>query len=86
VLGFSYSYFWTACTILYFLMRKSVDDIDLDEVHLEDDDVAAPPPPPTPVPPPAPAQKPGTIPLSVVETPASAVTAPPAVVAEPPKP
>ena len=49
VLGFSYSYFWTACTILYFLMRKSVDDIDLDEVHLEDEDVAAPPPPAPPV-------------------------------------
>ena len=45
VLGFSYSYFWTACTILYFLMRKAVDDIDLDEVHLEDVDVAPPPPP-----------------------------------------
>ena len=78
VLGFSYSYFWTACTILYFLMRKSVDDIDLDEVHLEDD-VAAPPMPSAP---PAAAPKPGTIPLSVVEPP----PAPAAVVAEPPKP
>ena len=81
VLGFSYSYFWTACTILYFLMRKCVDDIDLDEVHLEDDDVAAPPPPPAP---PAAAPKPGTIPLSVVESPAP-MPAPTAVVAEPPK-
>jgi hypothetical protein len=82
VLGFSYSYFWTACTILYFLMRKSVDDIDLDEVHLEDEDVAAPPPPPAP---PAAATKPGTIPLSVVEAPAPTPPVPTAVVAEPPK-
>jgi hypothetical protein len=40
VLGFSYSYFWTASTIIYLLMRRKVDDTDLDEVYLEEEDDA----------------------------------------------
>ncbi len=42
VVGFGYSYFWTAATIIYFLMRRQVDDTDLDEVHLEEDEALDP--------------------------------------------
>jgi hypothetical protein len=38
VLGFGYSYFWTASTIIYLLMRRKVDDTELDEVYLEEDE------------------------------------------------
>lgn len=38
VVGFGYSYFWSASTIIYLLMRKNVDAAELDEVYLEDDD------------------------------------------------
>lgn len=37
IVGFGYSYFWSASTIIYFLMRRKVDDVDLDEVYLEED-------------------------------------------------
>jgi hypothetical protein len=36
VLGFGYSFFWTASTMIYLLMRRRVDDMDTDEVYLED--------------------------------------------------
>jgi hypothetical protein len=60
VIGFGYSYFWTASTIIYLLMRRRVDDAELDEVYFEEDDQedyplspapatkTAPPPPPAP--------------------------------------
>lgn len=49
VLGFGYSFFWSAATIIYLLMRKKVDDIDLDEVYLEEtDDTGSAPAPPAP--------------------------------------
>lgn len=38
VLGFAYSYFWSSSTIIYLLMRRKVDDTDLDEVYLEEDE------------------------------------------------
>jgi hypothetical protein len=38
VLGFGYSYFWSASTIIYLLMRRKVDDTDIDEVYLEEDE------------------------------------------------
>ena len=74
VLGFSYSYFWTSSTIIYFLMRNYVDDTQMDEVHQEDEDLddpflkPAPTPAPTAAPAPA-ANKPGTLSLNVVEAP-----------------
>ena len=34
VVGFVYSYFWSASTIMYFLLRQSDDNTDLDEVYL----------------------------------------------------
>lgn len=38
ILGFSYSYFWSASTMIYLLMRRKVDDTDMDEVYLEEDE------------------------------------------------
>lgn len=73
VVGFSYSYFWTAGTIIYLLMRRKVDDTDMDEVYLEEEDLedvtfttptASVAPTATP-----PAPGPGTTPLNVVEPP-----------------
>ena len=53
VVGFGYSFFWSASTIIYFLMRKHVDDTEMDEVHVEDDEIDDPflKQPPTPPPP-----------------------------------
>jgi hypothetical protein len=51
VVGFGYSYFWTAATIIYLLMRRKVDDTEMDEIHLEEEEdsfapeTAAPPAP-----------------------------------------
>ncbi len=39
-LGFVYSYFWTASTGIYFLLRRDDDGTDLDDVHLEQADQA----------------------------------------------
>jgi hypothetical protein len=38
IIGFGYSYFWSASSIIYLLMRRKVDDTDLDEVYLEEED------------------------------------------------
>jgi hypothetical protein len=38
ILGFGYSYFWSASTIVYLLMRRKVDDTEMDEVYLEDEE------------------------------------------------
>src|SRR5262249_47167812 len=35
ILGFGYCYFWSVSAIIYLLMRKKVDDAELDEVYLE---------------------------------------------------
>jgi hypothetical protein len=56
ILGFGYSFYFTASTIMYMLLRKNVDAAELDEVYLEEDDLSgtfagpltAPPPPPAP--------------------------------------
>jgi hypothetical protein len=34
-IGFVYSYFWTASTAIYFLLRRDDDGTDLDDVHLD---------------------------------------------------
>jgi hypothetical protein len=49
VIGFSYSYFWTASTQMYLLMRKRVDETEMDEVYLEEE-AAEPPAMPEPMP------------------------------------
>ena len=42
ILGFGYSYFWSASTIIYLLMRRKVDDTELDEVYLEEEEQESP--------------------------------------------
>ncbi|MBI3407531.1 MAG: hypothetical protein HY040_04145 [Planctomycetes bacterium] len=42
VVGFGYSYFWSASTIIYLLMRRHVDDTEMDEVHLEEEELEEP--------------------------------------------
>jgi hypothetical protein len=37
IVGFGYSYFWTAGTIIYLLMRHKVDDTELDEIYLDEE-------------------------------------------------
>lgn len=36
MIGFSYSFFWTASTVIYFLLRKVNDEAELDEVYEEE--------------------------------------------------
>lgn len=65
VLGFGYSFFWTASTIIYFLLRKSVDTNELDDVFLEEEEQASKPamPPPSPATPTSPVEPRTTLPL-----------------------
>ncbi|MGL5094707.1 MAG: hypothetical protein ACRDD1_03920, partial [Planctomycetia bacterium] len=37
IVGFAYSYFWSAATIIYFLLRRDVDETDFDEVALDEE-------------------------------------------------
>jgi hypothetical protein len=69
VIGFGYSYFWSSSTIIYLLMRKKVDDAEMDEVYLEEEDQEMSYTPPTPPAggPSAPAPGPS---LTMVEPPA----------------
>src|SRR5204862_915326 len=39
VLGFGYSYYFSAFTMVYYLMRRKVDDTEMDEVYLEEDEM-----------------------------------------------
>jgi hypothetical protein len=51
MVGFSYSFFWSASTIIYFLLRKINDEAELDEVYeeeLEEPIGMAPPSSPAP--------------------------------------
>jgi hypothetical protein len=51
MVGFSYSFFWSASTIIYFLLRKVNDEAELDEVYeeeLEEPIGMAPPSSPAP--------------------------------------
>lgn len=64
MLGFGYSYFWSAATMIYLNMRNVVDETDLDEVYLEEELEAPAVPPPTPIaPPPSPAGAATSLPL-----------------------
>jgi hypothetical protein len=90
MLGFSYSFFWSAATMIYFLMRKKVDEAELDEVF-EDDEPEVPLAPPKiatgTAPGPAPAPAATSLPVltpSVSPTPATIPFSPPP--ASPPPP
>ena len=80
MLGFSYSFFWSAATMIYFLMRKKVDEAELDEVFEDEEPEAPLAPPKLASAPPPPAN--GTTPLTVISPP----PAPPPVVFSPPPP
>jgi hypothetical protein len=77
IIGFAYSFFWCESTIIYLLMRRKVDDTELDEVYLEEEEpeetyatstaVAPGPPPAT-----------GTPGLQMVEPPTLRPASPPA--------
>ncbi len=81
VLGFGYSYFWTASTIIYLLLRRHVDDAEMDEVYFEEDEEEFGPVPAAPPKAPAPPLAPGT---TMVEAPALRVSSPPAATGAPP--
>lgn len=88
LIGFAYSYFWSSQTIIYFLLRKRVDDTDLDEVFLEEgEETVTYPPPPGPETPPTPAPSPNaSTDAKSKETPAGAAAEPAASSASVPQP
>jgi hypothetical protein len=88
MLGFSYSFFWCAMTMIYLLMRRHVDEVELDEVYLEDEESDAPLGPPVTVPPPAAAPANGATSLPMVPPPPPATVAftPPGTVPDPKPP
>ncbi len=76
VFGFGYSYFWSAGTLIYLLMRRNVDAAELDEVYLEEDEHEGPYTP-APAPPPAGAIKPAGS-VTMIEPPSLRPAPPPA--------
>src|SRR6185437_11269599 len=46
MLGFSYSFFWCAATVIYYRLRKKIDEAEPDEVFLEEEEPEAPLAPP----------------------------------------
>jgi hypothetical protein len=76
VLGFGYSFFWSACTALYLALRQDIESFDINEIYLDEPDaepetVPAPAPAPASPAPVAKANTNGGVSLSVVEPPAS---------------
>jgi hypothetical protein len=78
MLGFSYSYFWTAASMIYLLMRKKVDEVEVDEIYTEDEELEEPIAPPkfSPAAPSGPTVIPVDAPTLRVSTPAPAPTPP----------
>ena len=81
MIGFGYSYFWTAYTMVYLQMRKKLDDVEVDDVYVDDltapvtqAATAAPVPAPPASTPPA-----GGVSLPMVTADTPVVPAPPAV-------
>lgn len=84
MLGFSYSFFWSAMTMIYLLMRRHVDEVELDEVYLEEDE---PDSPISAIPQPSPALTPsGTTTVGAGPTSLPMVPPPPATVSFPTPP
>ena len=75
VLGFGYSFFWSASTALYIALRQDIESFDVNEIYLDEPDAEPETvPAPSVVPAPAPLAKPNTnggVSLSVVEPPPS---------------
>jgi hypothetical protein len=70
MLGFGYSFFWTASSMIYLLMRKKVDETEMDEIYVEEEEYDDPMPPVATAPAPAPAPTGG----QMVDAPALRVT------------
>jgi hypothetical protein len=70
VIGFGYSFFWCAITIIYMLLRKAADGAELDEVYLEEDETEGVFGSPMPPAPPASTPPATSKPLTMVEPPA----------------
>jgi hypothetical protein len=85
MLGFSYSFFWSAATVIYFLMRKKVDEAEPDEVFMEDDEPEAPLAPPKAAEAPAPVPQ-TSLPVITAPVAPPVVPPPPPVVPSPPPP
>ncbi len=83
VIGFSYSYSWSAATMVYLLMRRKVDETELDEVYVEEEQPESPFAPTPPAPTAAAPSGPAPTSLPMVPPP---VTAPAAVPPPPPPP
>ncbi|MFO0816187.1 MAG: hypothetical protein U0796_23455 [Gemmatales bacterium] len=66
LVGFAYCLFWCSGTIIYFLLRKEVDDTEMDEVYIEDERDFTPPPLASSV---APVAPPPALPTSPVQAP-----------------
>jgi hypothetical protein len=81
MIGFTYSFFWTSSTMIYLLMRKRVDEVEIDEVYIEETP-PTPPVPPAPATPTAPSG--GAASLPVVPPPPPAGTSPPLPTTAPP--
>jgi hypothetical protein len=47
VVGFAFSFYWSVNTIIYLLMRRVVDDTEIDEIYLEDEEADEPYPMPS---------------------------------------
>jgi hypothetical protein len=75
MIGFGYSYFWSMSTIIYLLMRRKVDDTDIDEVYLEEEEEESYTAPVAPSSGSAPPPPSGT-PLQMVESPTLRSSAP----------
>ena len=69
IIGFAYSYFWSASTMIYLLMRRKVDDTEMDEVYLEEEDSEEPYSTTAPSSTAAPAAAGSTPPVQLVEPP-----------------
>ena len=83
IVGFGYSFFWSASTIIYLMMRRKVDDTELDEVYLEEEEPEESYTPPAP--PSATASQPAstTSGLQMVEPPSLLRTSPSATSSSP---
>jgi hypothetical protein len=84
VIGFSYSYSWSAATMIYLLMRRKVDETEMDEVYVEEEQPDVPyttpgptAPPTSPAPPAATGTSPTALPMVPPPPPGPAVSPPP---------
>lgn len=93
MLGFAYSYFWTVSSMIYLLMRKKVDETEMDEVYLEEEEIEEPIPSGAPMSPPPASTTGGTqmvdapaLRVNPASTPSPAPATPPPAAAATPTP